>query len=121
MCYGTPADPPECNPTVGIDAGVGFVCTQEPASIVGGGDAGDMCILRTTESCTDGTTYTASCTFPDEVCTCSELSRNMGGSSGGGVTFKGPPNVCGLSLQSPIGQSLPALAYETCGFPTPPH
>jgi hypothetical protein len=106
-CTGATSNPPECFGPPPIDAGV--LCKQGPNGGSSGGDAG-VCGLKTSESCSDGTTYTAACTCPDATCTCS-LSSGNGGSSSGGAPFKGCPAGCGPSTLT--------LAYEACGFPLP--
>jgi hypothetical protein len=108
-CTGAPSDPPECFGPPPIDAGV-LYCKQGPSGgSSSGGDAG-VCSLKTTESCSDGTTYNVACSCPDAVCTCN-LSSAHGGSSSGGFPFKGCAAGCDPSTLT--------LAYDACGFPLP--
>jgi hypothetical protein len=113
-CTGAPTDPPECTigpppPPPPFDGG-SLVCMQGPQSGSSGGDAG-VCSLQASESCSDGTTYSAYCTCPDAICTCTQQSRN-GGSSSGGNQFQGCAEGCGPDTVR--------LAYEACGFPLLP-
>ena len=69
-------------------------CTGES----GGGSSsssgsGPVCSLQLTESCSDGTNYSVTCSCPVATCNCSESSPNSG-SSGSGIPFGGCPG-CG--------------------------
>jgi hypothetical protein len=106
-CTGGPSDPAECFGPPTIDAGV-LVCKQGPGSGWFGSNGCNS--VQTNESCSDGTTYNATCTCPDAVCTCNQ-SGPSGGSSSGGHPFSG----CKFACNAP---GITA-AYEACGFPLP--
>lgn len=82
-------------------------CRQTAGS---GSSGGGSCGVGLSESCTDGTVYSAKCSCPDATCECNAASP-QGGSSGSNVAFDGCPDNCGpTSVQ---------LAYQACGFPPP--
>jgi len=85
------------------DTGGPFVvCNQGPAS--GSGGQGS-CEIQISETCSDGTTYSADCQCPSGTCSCSEMS-GMSGSGGGGIPFTGCPSCPSASA-----------AWTACGFP----
>jgi hypothetical protein len=111
-CTGNPSDPPECGPTViGIEAGVGPVCKQTSLSGSSSGSDGGTCSVQAIESCSDGTTYSVSCSCPDATCACTQSGQSSG-SSGGPFPFSGCANNCDPNTNF-------HLLYEACGFPLP--
>jgi hypothetical protein len=90
-------------PTVTSEAGV--TCTGGPG---GGSGGGGSCQLQVSETCSDGTTYSVSCSCPEATCSCTQTSAQSG-SSGGGLPFSGCSDSCGPTSVS--------LAYQACGFP----
>ena len=113
-CTGGPSDPQECGPVViGDDASVGPVCKQTMGGGSSGGlDGGQPCTVEASESCSDGTTYSATCSCPEATCYCTQ-SGTSGGSSGGPYPFSGCANGCASKADL-------QLIYEACGFPSPP-
>jgi hypothetical protein len=92
--------------TVPKDATAKVVCREQGS---GGSGGQGSCEVQSTETCSDGTTYSFDCSCPSASCTCTESSANSG--SGGGVPLEGCP-VC------PGPQQLAAL-WSLCGFPQP--
>jgi hypothetical protein len=110
LCMGGPADPPECTVSIGVDAGIFCMQTGGGSGSGGSGDAAASCDFGSSETCSNGTTYSVKCSCPAAMCFCSEQFGN-GGSTGGAPFMGCGPNNCGPS-------SVP-MAYQACGFPAP--
>ncbi|HEY3818310.1 MAG TPA: hypothetical protein VGL81_14120 [Polyangiaceae bacterium] len=89
-----------------FDGNVGVTCVQGPSS---GLSMGSTCQMSAVEMCSDGTTYSVTCNCPSATCSCSEMSANMGGSSGGGMAYTGCPDCSDVSNAN--------AAWVACGFP----
>ena len=73
----------------------------------GGGSGGNgSCSVSLNEACSDGNTYSIECDCPSAMCSCSILTGQMGGSSGGGISYAGCPSC-----------SMTSGLWSLCGFP----